>query len=89
MVCRRDARELGPVALARLRALLPQHSTLDFDFTVDEVVAMGRAPWQPESMVVQQGIAAAALRLVGIEVVPGTTCWWWDSELVFGGIRPG
>ena len=65
----RDTRHMTPQALARVRALLPQHSTLDFDFAVDEVVAMGRAPWQPESVATQQGIAAAALHLVGMETM--------------------
>ncbi|MFC0110793.1 heme ABC transporter ATP-binding protein [Kibdelosporangium aridum] len=31
--------------LARRRAVLPQRITLSFPFTVDEVVRMGRAPW--------------------------------------------
>ena len=34
-----------PLALARRRAVLLQHSTLDFDFTVAEVVALGRLPF--------------------------------------------
>ncbi|MFC0531854.1 heme ABC transporter ATP-binding protein [Phytohabitans kaempferiae] len=33
------------VELARRRAMLPQHTTLAFPFTVADVVAMGRAPW--------------------------------------------
>jgi iron complex transport system ATP-binding protein len=45
----RDARTWRPDALARFRAMLPQQSTLDFDFSVEEVVVMGRAPWQPET----------------------------------------
>lgn len=53
--------------LSRFRAVLPQHSTLDFDFTVEEVVAMGRAPWRHESMATQRSIAAAALRIVDLE----------------------
>lgn len=35
----------SPVELARLRAVLPQQSTLSFPFTVGDVVRMGRAPW--------------------------------------------
>jgi len=34
-----------PLALAKRRAVLLQHSTLDFDFTVAEVVALGRLPF--------------------------------------------
>jgi iron complex transport system ATP-binding protein len=36
---------LGPHALARRLAVVPQESRLDFDFTVEEVVAMGRHPF--------------------------------------------
>lgn len=32
-------------ALARRRAVLRQHETLDFDFRVDEMIALGRMPW--------------------------------------------
>jgi len=32
------------ISLARIRAVLPQHSTLDFPFTVEDVVLMGRIP---------------------------------------------
>ncbi|GIF21980.1 iron complex transport system ATP-binding protein [Actinoplanes tereljensis] len=44
-------RSYKPVALARLRAVLPQKAALSFPFTVGEVVRMGRAPWsgRPES----------------------------------------
>ena len=65
----RDARTWRPDAMARFRAMLPQQSTLDFDFSVEEVVVMGRAPWQPETLQVQQGIATAALRLVGMDTM--------------------
>ncbi|KAA9001228.1 heme ABC transporter ATP-binding protein [Affinibrenneria salicis] len=34
-----------PVELARTRAVMRQHSTLSFPFSVREVVAMGRAPY--------------------------------------------
>ncbi|MFG1888808.1 heme ABC transporter ATP-binding protein [Micromonospora sp. NPDC049051] len=39
----------SPVELALRRAVLPQRSTLNFPFTVDEVVRMGRAPWAGRS----------------------------------------
>lgn len=35
----------APVALARRRAVLPQHHTVGFPFTAGEVVRMGRAAW--------------------------------------------
>ncbi|MCR6484986.1 heme ABC transporter ATP-binding protein [Amycolatopsis sp. OK19-0408] len=34
------------VEQARRRAVLPQRTTVTFPFTVEEVVAMGRAPWR-------------------------------------------
>ncbi len=51
---------LGPAALARRRAVLPQHSSLGFDLLVDEVVAMG-AYAHPElpAAQVQDGIGRA------------------------------
>jgi iron complex transport system ATP-binding protein len=41
----RPAHELSAVEQARHRAVLPQRTELAFPFTVEEVVAMGRAPW--------------------------------------------
>ena len=41
----RALRSWRPAELARRRALLPQHSTLAFNFAVRDIVAMGRAPW--------------------------------------------
>ncbi|MEV0680800.1 heme ABC transporter ATP-binding protein [Actinosynnema sp. NPDC050436] len=47
-VVRVDGRPVGdvrPLALARLRAVLPQRNPVAFPFTVREIVTMGRAPW--------------------------------------------
>jgi iron complex transport system ATP-binding protein len=41
----RDLAASSPLELARLRAVLPQTSTVAFPFTVADVVRMGRAPW--------------------------------------------
>jgi len=41
----RDLSTWAPRDLARRRAVLPQHTAVSFPFTVQEVVAMGRAPW--------------------------------------------
>jgi iron complex transport system ATP-binding protein len=40
----RDAREYKKIDLARLLALMPQHFPIDFAFSVEEVVLMGRHP---------------------------------------------
>lgn len=41
----RDMNALTPLELARQRAVLLQNSSLDFAFTVDEVVGLGRLPF--------------------------------------------
>ena len=52
---------------ARVRAVLPQHSSLNFNFTVFEVVLMGRCPHQHESNSQSDyAIADAALREAGV-----------------------
>ena len=38
--------DFTPCNLARARAVLPQQITISFPFTVQEIVAMGRGPWQ-------------------------------------------
>ncbi|MFE7370900.1 ABC transporter ATP-binding protein [Streptomyces anulatus] len=40
-----DVTTLGQREIARRAALVAQDSTPDFDFTVEEVVTMGRGPW--------------------------------------------
>ncbi len=42
----RSIAEYSPVELARLRAMLTQSNSVAFSFTVEEVVTMGRFPWQ-------------------------------------------
>jgi iron complex transport system ATP-binding protein len=50
--------------LARRRAVLPQHSTLSFPFTVHEVVRLGRAPFGEGAR--SAAIATEALTAVGL-----------------------
>lgn len=42
--------------LAKIRALMPQSSALKFPFTVEQVVAMGRAPHGEQTKIEQQKI---------------------------------
>lgn len=57
-----------PLALARRRAVLLQHSTLDFDFTSAEVVALGRLPFAATTEAADDEAAChAAQRLAGVE----------------------
>jgi iron complex transport system ATP-binding protein len=57
-----------PVDLARRRAMLPQHTTLAFPFTVADVVAMGRAPWAGTPLEAEDAEAvAAAMRDADVE----------------------
>lgn len=42
----RDVASAPPMELARLRAVMPQESTLAFPFTVHEVVMLGRTPFE-------------------------------------------
>lgn len=57
-----DLRDWSRQAIAQCRAILPQHSALNFDYTVDEVVALGRTPYSQaadEATVGPRAISAA------------------------------
>ena len=41
----RDMQQWSPLALAKIRAVMQQHTHLSFPFTVREVIAMGAAPY--------------------------------------------
>lgn len=56
---------LSSLGLARRRAMLPQHSTLSFAFSVLEVVTLGRLPWR-ESSADALRHAESALEAVGL-----------------------
>jgi len=55
-----DVHRLGPVELARRRAVLPQQQRVAFPFTVREVVQMGRSPW-PRRFGHDEAVVDAAL----------------------------
>jgi iron complex transport system ATP-binding protein len=51
---------LGPLEQARVRAVMPQHTSLQFAFTVRQVAAMGRFPHRPSER--DDAIVGAAMR---------------------------
>ncbi len=53
-------------ALARQRAVLPQSSGLRFDFSVRQVVALGRLPWEDAPAAENRRAVERALRLCGL-----------------------
>lgn len=57
----------APLALARRRAVLLQHSALDFAFTAEEVIELGRLPFAgtPQQLFDAEAIGEAA-RLAGV-----------------------
>lgn len=53
------------VELARRRAVLPQSETLRFAFTVEQVVCLGRLPWEPEQDSIRRALIQEALTQTG------------------------
>jgi iron complex transport system ATP-binding protein len=79
----RDLRRWKPRELARRRAFLPQDSQLDFPFTVQEVVLLGRAPHISGSERTEDlDIVREALRITGMEPFAGR-----DYTTLSGGER--
>ena len=71
-----DARELAswrPRDLARRRAVLPQHSELAFGFSVQEVVAMGRMPFDEPARTTEDHVAHV---LEALDLVPFAERSW-------------
>ena len=71
-----DGRPLGEwsaVERARRRAVLPQHDSLRFGFTAEEVVALGRLPCPPtsrEGEIVRDALAAAGVAHLRDRIYP-------------------
>ncbi|MDX3752402.1 ABC transporter ATP-binding protein [Streptomyces sp. AK08-02] len=57
---------MEPRAAARVLAALPQESSAEFDFTVAEVVAMGRLPHRGRTAAGDQDIRSAAMERTGV-----------------------
>ncbi|MDO8290500.1 MAG: heme ABC transporter ATP-binding protein [Parvibaculum sp.] len=63
-----DLKLVKPLALARQRAVLLQNSTLDFAFTVAEVVGLGRLPFTASEQAADDEAALSDVRrIAGIE----------------------
>lgn len=62
-----DVHALNPRAAARRLAALPQESSSEFDFTVAEVVGMGRLPHRGRTAAEDRAICAEAMRATGVE----------------------
>ncbi|MFC0844030.1 ABC transporter ATP-binding protein [Streptomyces noboritoensis] len=61
-----DLHAMDPQAAARVLAALPQESSADFDFTVAEVVAMGRLPHRGRTAASDREICARAMERTGV-----------------------
>ncbi|MBE4733982.1 MULTISPECIES: ABC transporter ATP-binding protein [Streptomyces] len=62
-----DAHAMPARHAARLLAALPQESTAEFDFTVAEVVAMGRLPHRDRTAASDAEICARAMSRTGVD----------------------
>ena len=75
-LARRPLATWSPLALARRRAVLPQSSSLQFPFTVEEVVALGRNPFHgtadalADRSIVWAAMAEADIAGLGGRLVP-------------------
>ncbi|GAV44877.1 heme ABC transporter ATP-binding protein [Streptomyces acidiscabies] len=61
-----DMRTMAPRAAARVLAALPQESGAEFDFTVTEVVRMGRLPHERRGAAEDLEICAEAMAATGV-----------------------
>ncbi|MDX2731700.1 MULTISPECIES: ABC transporter ATP-binding protein [unclassified Streptomyces] len=61
-----DIHAMDSRAVARVLAVLPQESSAEFDFTVTEVVAMGRLPHRGRTAVSDREICAEAMSRTGV-----------------------
>lgn len=78
-----ELKQVKPLTLARRRAVLLQNSTLDFAFTVAEVVALGRLPFATSEQAVDDEAALSEVRrIAGIEML-----WEQLYQTLSGGER--
>ncbi|MGS2588846.1 ABC transporter ATP-binding protein [Streptomyces hebeiensis] len=62
-----DLHAMAPRAAARELAALPQESSAEFDFTVAEVVAMGRLPHRNRTSAEDRAVCARAMARTGVD----------------------
>ncbi|MEY4400364.1 MAG: hypothetical protein RL072_229 [Actinomycetota bacterium] len=62
--------EYSPRDLARARAVLPQQITISFPFSVHEIVAMGRGPWQDDN---DEAVIEAAMQRMDVASLSSRT----------------
>lgn len=68
----RDLAALSRTERARARAVLPQTTTVAFDYLVHDVVALGRTPW-PRDPYQDAAVIASALQATGVAHLAGRT----------------
>ncbi|MER8001969.1 ABC transporter ATP-binding protein [Streptomyces sp. NPDC095613] len=66
-----DLHAMEPRAAARELAALPQESSAEFDFTVAEVVAMGRLPHRNRTSAEDRAVCARAMARTGVAHLAG------------------
>lgn len=66
-----DLHAMEPRAAARVLAALPQESSAEFDFTVAEVVAMGRLPHRDRTAAADREICDRAMERTGVAHLAG------------------
>ncbi|MGP4086096.1 ABC transporter ATP-binding protein [Streptomyces sp. KR55] len=66
-----DVHAMDPRTVARVLAALPQESSAEFDFTVAEVVGMGRLPHQGRTAAEDRTVCAEAMDRTGVTHLAG------------------
>ena len=64
----KDLVHWSSTSLSRLRAVMRQQSTLAFSWSVEEVIAMGRAPWPSETT---DQVVSQVMTLTGCDALKG------------------
>ena len=68
VLANKPLKEWSPETLSRYRAVMRQHAQLGFDWPVEAVIGMGRAPWSQRP---EPSIVAEVMRLTGCSPLAG------------------